>query len=480
MTQRDFKRNNTNNVDNRLASKASQFYVRQLPGSNLWSGDGVDHINISRFGVTELGSALHPSSPLRFQHKDFGFFDHLAGFYYFIALGAKYPHFRTKEFNRASNMFHAKVMNNETIDPNEWQVYYLFLDAMWRQIRAYPKLMESLKASSLPFDCYNKRNIGQRRTGLNFLMIEGMERIRAFLKDPGDARYPEFGPFMMDYSHATIMNKYKREFLGIKEETVENNGEVRRNGLLEAAIEIRGRRRKKAKSEEPPFSLLPIQQLFLYQPVPEYLGYFGETLNDVSAFLPKFFALLPWPAEFATLDEENMVMALTIFRGWIMNVDAEKADLAEFVAMAEQTLTNIVELKDVPKDPSQMAGLYSSLTDDLRVFESQRQDILRAELADQQEDSQDAAKVSTEEAPGFVHATGMDKAVESTTAETLTEDPVKVAEAEAPEAPASDADRPIIGLDDGAVATTTEDHAEAATAVAEAAVVIDVMENLQA
>lgn len=365
MTQRDFKRNN--NVDNRLASKAAQFYVRQLPSSNLWTGDGIDHINISRFGVTELGSALHHSSPLGFHHKDFGSFDHLAGFYYFIALGAKYPHFRTKEFNRAASMFHAKAMNDEVIDVQKWQVHYLFMDALWRQIRSYPKLVESLKSSTLPFDCYTKRNLGQRRTGINFLMIEGLERIRAFLKDPGDSRYPEFGPYMLDHSHGVILEKYKREFLTVKEGTVENNGEMRRNGLLEAAIEIRGRR-KKPKAAEPMTVLASILQFFLHRPKPEYLAVFGDSLSSIPAFLEKFFQQLPWPSEVHDLDEESKILALTIFKGWIMNVATETVTKESFLETATQILADVKELEDAKKDPSQMAGLYRSLEEDLQAF----------------------------------------------------------------------------------------------------------------
>ena len=399
--------------DVRLAAKAAQFYVRKLPDSNLWSGDGIDHINLSHYGETELGTALAASSPLRFSFQEFGGFDHLAGFYYFIATGAKYPHFRTKEFHRAASMFHAKAMNKEVLDTMEWQTNYLFMTAMWKQIRQYPKLMESIKASTLPFDCYNRRSLGQKRMGLNFLMVEGMERIRTYLKSTDGERHPEFAPFMMGHSHAEIVAKYQKAFLAVKEELVEVEGEQRRNGLLEAAIEVRGRRRTKTKAVPMALTqfsarLKDLQQLFLMDPTVTMLREIAPVVGSTESFLEHFFQQLPWGEKPTTASMITKLDLVTLFVGWVLNTAVEEVTEAVFTEMAAGWVNAIDELE--PRAPEVEASRLVHFEEELKLFQQMVDNLKETNIIDSgdQQEAPEPPQVEDVTEPEEVDAEGVD------------------------------------------------------------------------
>lgn len=144
----------------------------------FWVGDGVDHINISRRGLTELGQALDPATFLPFTHSVFGYFSSVSAFWDFIETGCKEERLRDPKFyvrqKLKEQLERIKVPDME----------FLILDAMYQRIAANPPLVEAIKQSTLPFDCYvvdTETNKRFRKSVVSWI-YEGMEVIRTAIK----------------------------------------------------------------------------------------------------------------------------------------------------------------------------------------------------------------------------------------------------------------------------------------------------------
>lgn len=144
----------------------------------FWVGDGVDHINISRRGLTELGQALDPATFLPFTHSVFGYFSSVSAFWDFIETGCKEERLRDPKFyvrqKLKEQLERIKVPDME----------FLILDAMYQRIAANPPLVEAIKQSTLPFDCYvvdTETNKRFRKSAVSWI-YEGMEVIRTAIK----------------------------------------------------------------------------------------------------------------------------------------------------------------------------------------------------------------------------------------------------------------------------------------------------------
>ena len=149
-----------------------------LPRVSDWQGDGIDHINLSSHGLTDLGRTLHPASRLEFNHDVFGRFNSVSAFWDWLETGARndrlrmLPQGQRKELKASLERFNVDYLE------------FFILDACWQRLKAYPQLLEVLKDSTLPFDIY--RTVGEMHVPLRYenslWLVEGMEMIRSALK----------------------------------------------------------------------------------------------------------------------------------------------------------------------------------------------------------------------------------------------------------------------------------------------------------
>lgn len=144
-------------------------FLRNLKPCARWTGDGIDHINISNNARTDLGRALSPSFALKFVHDVFG------------------------EKTSISNLWNDidKFVGAKAVVNHDIELPFLLLDAMWQRIKQYPKLADELKNTELPIDMYsyNEAELPFRRA-LAYWWLEGIYAIREALYEGYE--YPNF------------------------------------------------------------------------------------------------------------------------------------------------------------------------------------------------------------------------------------------------------------------------------------------------
>lgn len=149
--------------------------------------DGVNHINMSDEGQTELGRMLAHTSRLPFTHSHYGHFNTMNNFWYYIRSVERDDRLRSfygkrlKTFLK-TNTTHCRIPNFRVI----------IMDANWQRVQQHPLLATALKDSGLPLDCwyrYRRENGLRLRPNFAFWLIAGFEEIRKALKEN---REPDF------------------------------------------------------------------------------------------------------------------------------------------------------------------------------------------------------------------------------------------------------------------------------------------------
>lgn len=160
-----------------------------LPAPSESGVDGEEHINIWEFGATALGRDLSHSGNLPIEHEIFGNFSNMEAFWYYIRSTERDDRIRTMR-GRQLKQFAEKLTSVRV--PNFCAI---IMDSNWQKIKQHPAVLESLKESTLPFDCYftYKRTDGVRiRPSFSYWLIDGFNEIRAALKE---GREPNFDAF---------------------------------------------------------------------------------------------------------------------------------------------------------------------------------------------------------------------------------------------------------------------------------------------
>lgn len=192
----------------------------------MWIGDGVDHINISRRGLTELGQALDPATFLPFTHNVFGYFSSVSAFWDFIETGCKEERLRDPKF-------HVRQKLKEQLERiHVPDIEFLILDAMYQRIAANPPLVEAIKQSTLPFDCYvveQETNKRFRKSAVSWI-YEGMEVIRTAIKND---THPNFVKWNNRKKKSQIMKDFL-ELTGWKPKVAKS---LEENSLLRTILE---------------------------------------------------------------------------------------------------------------------------------------------------------------------------------------------------------------------------------------------------
>lgn len=163
--------------------------VSNLPPVDSIGEDGVDHINISDRGTTELGVALNHKADLPFKHSVYDKFRTMEGFWYYIRSVSRDDRTRTMDGHKVNKF--GSLLPCQRVD----NFKYIILDANWQKIKSYPPLMEEIGKITLPFDSYRYHNNIRIRSTSSYWIIDGFEEIRraivekrepdfTFLKDP--------------------------------------------------------------------------------------------------------------------------------------------------------------------------------------------------------------------------------------------------------------------------------------------------------
>lgn len=176
----------------------------RLPHPSDWQEDGVDHINVSPIGLTDLGRTLHPNALLGFTHDVFGQFASISCFWDFIETGAKDD--RIRSMVTVERIMYLKRHKKYKV---EFLMFFV-LDAMWQRIKTYARLSDSIKSSDLPFDVYylnGEFNYPVRRPGSTW-MIRGYEDIRNALQNDTQ---PDFVGLMGGFTREQLFNNYMNE-----------------------------------------------------------------------------------------------------------------------------------------------------------------------------------------------------------------------------------------------------------------------------
>lgn len=180
------------NTRNRNQSK--QRTSNPMPSPMLAGEDGVNHINIWENSKVPLGQLLAHSVVLNFTHSIFGRFISMEAFWHYIRSEERDDRIRTmsgpplKRF--AEKLTKVRVPNFRA----------LIMDSNYQKLKQYPDLLEGLKNSTLPLECYYvfKRTDGVRiRPTFSQWLVKGFEEMRKALKEN---REPSFD-FMKD-NHA--------------------------------------------------------------------------------------------------------------------------------------------------------------------------------------------------------------------------------------------------------------------------------------
>ena len=194
------------NDKKKTTKKKQRGYFDRLPLVSEWEGDGIDHINIYNYGITDLGRTLHPSSLLAFEHDIFGRFNSISAFWDFIETAGRDDRFR---FLPHSVRLETKRKMEQIKVP---YLHFMVLDACWQRIRSYELLMKALKNIDLPFDSYKLNGdmkIPQRMNHVEWL-VEGLDFIRTALKKD---QVPNFVRWSSQRKRREIMQEYTETFI---------------------------------------------------------------------------------------------------------------------------------------------------------------------------------------------------------------------------------------------------------------------------
>lgn len=164
--------------------------------------DGTDHINIWDKGNTLLGQLLSHSAALSFTHSIFGRFSTVESFWHYIRSVERDDRIRTMS-GITLKRFSEKL---QTVRVRNFKA--IIMDTNWQKIKQYPDLLEELRDSELPIECYYhyKREDGVRiRPNFSPWLILGFVEIRNALKEN---REPDFN-FLKDSHDSGIYDFVK-------------------------------------------------------------------------------------------------------------------------------------------------------------------------------------------------------------------------------------------------------------------------------
>ena len=148
--------------------------------------DGYDHINIYSKSSSKLGRALSNFTKSTFEHPDYGVFNSIEGFYFWLT-GEKH--------NQLKYLFGYEAKKFGQMQEKTWMVTKEFKEeimyGIYLKILQHPYVQEMLIESTLPFAHYyyygdmNGKPKVYDRAKQDHYMIDACELIRVKLKEHG-------------------------------------------------------------------------------------------------------------------------------------------------------------------------------------------------------------------------------------------------------------------------------------------------------
>lgn len=122
-----------------------------LPHLGFIGEEGIDHINVSRYGSTELGKLLCMESPLTVEVPGLGGFASIAGLWYFLAN----PH-DSKYIQLPGQAVYGYGKDCERPPKLEARSRVVVAYALWNLVKKYPDIRRALQQlpKETTFDCY--------------------------------------------------------------------------------------------------------------------------------------------------------------------------------------------------------------------------------------------------------------------------------------------------------------------------------------
>ena len=161
-----------------------------------WLEDGGDHINIWENGETDLGRLLAHNSDLPFNHNIFGKFCNIEAFWHYIQSVERDDRIRIMSGQILKNFSKKQTMERVT------NFRAIIADSNYQRIKQYKAMVDAVKESVLPFDCYYVNPESGIRVRPIFFkwLIKAFEEIRLALKED---REPNF-KFLIDQHNSGI------------------------------------------------------------------------------------------------------------------------------------------------------------------------------------------------------------------------------------------------------------------------------------
>lgn len=201
-----------------------------------WKDDGIDHINILALGSTELGQALAHSSPISFKHSVFGHFKNMECFWHYIQSEEQDDRIRTM------NSVSLKSFSLKLTPRRVTNFRAIIMDSNYQRIKQYPALVEAIKESVLPFECYyihSETNLRTRPVYFKWFLAGFEEIRRAFKAD----EVPNFDPLK------DVQNSDTYKF--VRPPTSTQNSKKSKSSLLEKIqTDAETKAKDKAKAKE--------------------------------------------------------------------------------------------------------------------------------------------------------------------------------------------------------------------------------------
>lgn len=158
--------------------------------------DGVDHINTWEGAETLIGQFLSHNYHHKFHHNLFGRFDSIEAFWYYIRSEERDDGIRSMSGKTLKEFIDKLNLNRVT------NFRAIIMDTQYQRIKQFKDIVEEIKTSVLPYDCYyiNSKSNLRTRPGFFRWIMEGHEEIRKALKEN---REPDFG-FLLDQKNSGI------------------------------------------------------------------------------------------------------------------------------------------------------------------------------------------------------------------------------------------------------------------------------------
>lgn len=254
-----------------------------LPHIDFIGEEGVDHINVSRHGRTELGKLLAMESPLSVEIPGLGAFASIAGLWYFLSNPSD-----SKYIQLPGAAVYAHGRKCEKHPKLEARSRLVVAYAVWLMVLKYPDIQRALRElpPGVGIDCYSVKYHNQKpelsRLNYSTWYVYVINQIREALK--GGAKFPDFSRLsfmpkaLQDVHDEEVYVKMIANFI---------------NRAILPVIEAKKQEEAAARAEQPVATAAPIE------------GAPADQEEDLNLAPPPAPPLVPTAEDLAILNQEE-------------------------------------------------------------------------------------------------------------------------------------------------------------------------------